>query len=94
VTPASAKDRTIDGPESAIASPMITKMPVPMIAPMPSAVRSSAPTARFSPSSLPASRTSVSVGLRAKGPRCVAVAMPGLLLRGMVGHAFPAIART
>jgi hypothetical protein len=35
VTPASANDSTIDGPDSAIASPMMTKMPVPMIAPIP-----------------------------------------------------------
>jgi hypothetical protein len=40
VTPARTKARTIDGPEVVIASPMITKMPVPMIAPRPSAVRS------------------------------------------------------
>src|ERR1700710_921378 len=38
----------IAGPESPIASPRITKMPVPMTAPMPSAVRSSSPTARRS----------------------------------------------
>jgi hypothetical protein len=36
------------GPESPIASPMITKIPVPITAPIPSAVRSSVPTARFS----------------------------------------------
>ena len=34
----------IAGPASPIASPITTKMPVPMIAPRPSAVRSSAPT--------------------------------------------------
>ena len=48
VTPANTNDRTMAGPESPIASPMITKIPVPMIAPMPKAVRSRAPTARLS----------------------------------------------
>ena len=33
--PARTNERMIAGPESPIASPMITKMPVPMIAPMP-----------------------------------------------------------
>ena len=36
------------GPASPIASPRMTKIPVPMIAPMPSAVRSKRPTARLS----------------------------------------------
>src|SRR3954470_3835954 len=66
---------TIDGPESPIASPMITKIPVPMIAPMPSAVRSSTPTARLSPSSPLVSRARCSVGLRANGPGRVALAI-------------------
>src|SRR3954452_13429374 len=48
VTPARTNERMIAGPESPIASPRITKMPVPMTAPMPSAVRSSSPTARRS----------------------------------------------
>jgi hypothetical protein len=63
------------GPESPIASPRMTKMPVPMIAPMPSAVRSSTPTARFRPSSPVVSRTRCSVGLRANRPGRVAVAI-------------------
>src|SRR4051794_26846548 len=71
---------TIDGPERAIASPMITKMPVPMIAPMPSAVRSSTPTARFSPSSPLVSRARCSVGLRANNPGRAVVAIVDLLL--------------
>ena len=41
MTPARTKTRMIAGPASPIASPRMTKMPVPMIAPMPSAVRSS-----------------------------------------------------
>jgi hypothetical protein len=49
VSPARTNDRTIAGPESPMASPMMTKMPVPMIAPRPSAVRSRAPTARRRP---------------------------------------------
>src|SRR3954447_7547850 len=56
------------GPERLIASPMITKMPVPMMAPRPIAVRLSAPTARRRPPPSPVSATSCSVGLRAKGP--------------------------
>src|SRR3982750_3160017 len=79
---------TIDGPERAIASPMITKMPVPMIAPMPSAVRSSTPTARFSPSSPLVSRARCSVGLRAKSPGGAVVAIVDLLLRGTGGVPF------
>ena len=35
MTPASMKAMTIDGPDVVIASPMITKMPVPMMAPRP-----------------------------------------------------------
>ena len=67
--PASMKERTIDGPEVVIASPMITKMPVPMIAPRPSAVRSRAPTARLSWVSLSSvSLTRTSIGLVAKRP--------------------------
>src|SRR3954465_12361486 len=67
---------TIDGPESEIASPMMTKMPVPMIAPMPSAVRSRTPTARLSPaSSSDVSRMRCSVGLRAKSPGRAVVAI-------------------
>ena len=76
------KDRTIDGPEVVIASPMITKMPVPMIAPRPSAVRSSAPTARLSCVSLSwVCLTRTSIGLVAKTPvfcgLCSAVATVG-----------------
>src|SRR5947208_8401625 len=82
VTPASANEITIDGPESEIASPMITKMPVPMIAPMPSAVRSSTPTARFRPCSSLVSRARYSVGLRANGPGRATVAIVHLLLAG------------
>ena len=48
VTPASTNESRIDGPESAIASPMMTKMPVPMMAPSPSADRSRRPTTRRS----------------------------------------------
>src|SRR4051812_12128613 len=69
VTPARTKERMIAGPESPIASPRITKMPVPMTAPMPSAVRSSRPTARFREllaSSV--SATSLSTGLVSKRP--------------------------
>ena len=72
--PASTKERTIEGPEDPIASPMTTKMPVPMIAPRPSAVRSPSPTTRLSdwPFSW-VSRTRTSVGLTAKGPPRLAV---------------------
>src|SRR4051794_9228426 len=73
--PASRKLRMIAGPESPIASPRITKMPVPMIAPMPSAVRSSSPTARRSwPASTSVSATSRSTGFvanRAPAIRCL-----------------------
>ena len=71
MTPASTNETTIDGPDSPIASPMITKMPVPMIAPMPSAVRSSTPTARLSPSSPDVSRRAArwACGRRALGGR-------------------------
>src|SRR3954463_3689420 len=82
VTPASANEMTIDGPEREIASPMITKMPVPMMAPMPSAVRSSTPTARFRPSSPLVSRARYAVGLRANGPGRVAVPIDNNLLGG------------
>src|SRR5690349_11277300 len=71
VTPARTKERMIAGPESPIASPRITKMPVPMTAPMPSAVRSSRPTARLS--ELPDSSVSAtrrSTGLVSKRPPC------------------------
>src|SRR3954449_10109805 len=47
---------------------MITKMPVPMMAPRPIAVRLRAPTARRRPPSSPVSATSCSAGLRANGP--------------------------
>ena len=43
-----ANDSRIDGPESVIASPMMTKIPVPMMAPSPSADRSRSPTTRRS----------------------------------------------
>ena len=56
------------GPDLPIASPMITKMPVPMIAPMPSAVRSSVPTARLNPVLSDASSCSASADLRANSP--------------------------
>src|SRR5689334_6844464 len=78
VTPASTNERTIDGPVLPIASPTITKMPVPMTAPIPSAVRSSSPTARFS--ALPRSSVSPTscLGLlRANGPGREIVAMSG-----------------
>ena len=67
--PARTKDRMIAGPESPIASPMTTKMPVPMMAPRPSAVRSSRPTTRCSDAPFSSvSRTSASVSLVAKRP--------------------------
>ena len=70
MTPARTNDRTIDGPEEAIASPITTKMPVPMIAPSPSAVRSPSPTTRLRLAPFASvSRASTSVGLVAKGPR-------------------------
>ena len=47
VIPARTNEITNAGPDWVIASPTITKIPVPMIAPMPSAVRSRAPTARL-----------------------------------------------
>ena len=75
VTPASTKDRMIAGPASPIASPMITKMPVPMMAPMPSAVRSRTPTARLRPPPDLVSWTSCSADLRANGPRRVGAAV-------------------
>src|SRR4051795_8667391 len=77
VTPARTKDRMIAGPESPIASPRITKMPVPMTAPMPSAVRSSSPTARRSwLLASCVSATSRSTGLVSKRPpRCDAAPM-------------------
>ena len=67
VRPASANERTIAGPESPIASPMITKMPVPMIAPIPSAVRSSTPI-DFRSFDFPATSSRLSVDLTASGP--------------------------
>ena len=73
VSPASENDRITAGPETPIASPMITKMLAPMIAPRPSAVRSNAPISRFSEASLYfVSASSASIDLRAKGPRSVA----------------------
>ena len=45
------KDSTIAGPASPIASPRMTKIPVPMMAPRPSAVRSNRPIARRRPPS-------------------------------------------
>src|SRR3954447_11511990 len=70
----------IAGPESPIASPMTTKMPVPMIAPRPSAVRSRRPTTRASDAPFSSvSRTSASVSLVAnrplRPPGCEAVAI-------------------
>src|SRR5437868_2514382 len=67
----------IDGPAWPIASPMMTKIPVPMTAPMPRAVRSRTPTARLSPcsGSAVASRMSASWDLRAKGPGRATVAI-------------------
>jgi hypothetical protein len=75
---------TIPGPDSAIASPMITKIPVPMIAPIPRAVRSSAPTDRASrdPSAV---SSSCSMGLVAKGPGRATVAIRAWL------HTAPAV---
>ena len=68
--PASTNERTIDGPEDAIASPITTKMPVPMIAPSPSAVRSPRPTTRLRLAPFSSvSRTTTSVGFVANGPR-------------------------
>src|SRR3954471_3245411 len=60
------------GPLRPTASPMITKMPVPMMAPRPSAVRLTAPTALRRPPPSPVSASSCSAGLRAQGPRAVA----------------------
>src|SRR3954452_4624437 len=74
VTPARRNDRMIAGPESPIASPMITKMPVPMIAPSPSAVRSRVPTDRFRPCSDVASPAEP-VGLRVNRPPGVGAAV-------------------
>jgi hypothetical protein len=81
VTPASTKDSTIRGPESAIASPMMTKIPVPITAPMPRAVRSSAPTARRR---VVSSAVSISrlLGCVTKGPGFVTTAMAGGLPGG------------
>src|SRR4051812_48899402 len=53
---------------------MITKMPVPMIAPIPKAVRSSAPTARRS-FDVSADSIKLSADLVAKGPGWAAAAM-------------------
>jgi len=64
VTPARMKETMMPGPASPIASPITTKMPVPMMAPRPSAVRSSTPTERWSWCSLSSvSPTSASTGL-------------------------------
>ncbi len=47
-TPASTNDSTIAGPACwAAASPVSTKMPVPMMPPMPKAIRAGTPNARF-----------------------------------------------
>src|SRR3954451_12348517 len=75
--PASANETTIAGPESPMPSASTTKMPVPMIAPTPKAVRSRAPTAflRVWPSSL-VSAISSSVLLRAQMLGSDATAMP------------------
>ena len=59
------------GPAIPMPSPMITKMPVPITAPTPSAVRSSAPTARLRcPSSSPVRVSAInrSWSLTANGP--------------------------
>src|SRR5919197_3782942 len=64
----------------------MTKIPVPMIPPIPSAVRSSAPTARRRPDSSRASAASVAVGLRASSPARVAVAIRDGLPRGARGQ--------
>src|SRR4051794_1491772 len=69
--PARAKLRTMAGPLRLMASPMITKMPVPMMAPRPIAVRLTAPTARRRPPPAPVSATRSSARLRAKGPGAV-----------------------
>ncbi len=46
--PATMKEKTTPGPAYwAAAAPVSTKMPVPMIAPMPSEIRLSGPSARF-----------------------------------------------
>src|SRR3954454_5635190 len=58
----------IPGPASLIASPVITKMPVPTTAPSPRAVRSSVPMARRSCWPSLVSSMSRSVGLVASGP--------------------------
>ncbi len=58
---------TIEAPVWLIASPMMTKMPVPMIAPTPSAVRSSAPTERFSVDVSESARSFL-CDLRERGP--------------------------
>src|SRR3954453_9165644 len=79
VTPARMKETMIAGPASPIASPMITKMPVPMMAPSPSAVRSSAPTARCSLcSESSVSATSASTGLVLNSPSRVPPPPPPL----------------
>ena len=64
------------GPASPPATPTTMKMPVPMIAPTPSAVRSSAPTERLSswPLSCVSSMSESTVRI-ANGPGCVGVAI-------------------
>jgi hypothetical protein len=78
--PASRNETTRAGPDSLIASPTITKMPVPMIAPMPSAVRSSAPTVLLScvPSAV---SLSASRDLVLKGPGFATLATCACLAR-------------
>ena len=74
------------GPESPIASPMITKMPVPMIAPRPSAVRSRVPTARLRPLSS-FSSTTVSTSLVANSePWPCARSFPSCSARKRLGY--------
>ena len=65
--PASTMESTMAGPAWAAAAwPVRTKMPVPMIAPIPSAVRSIGPSTRLSCASPPARDFSSSMDLVAK----------------------------
>src|SRR5580692_1404922 len=65
--PATTNDSTTAGPAlSAAAWPVSTKIPVPMMAPTPSSMRSIAPSARLSPRSSAASERRVSIDLVAK----------------------------
>lgn len=89
VSPASENERITAGPDTPIASPMITKMLAPMIAPRPSAVRSKAPISRFSEASrFLVSASSASIGLRANGPRSI-VAIEALLGSSVLGARDP-----